>query len=66
MPMHKIEISQPPKTVLNSDVAFTVYSGGRMLGELRISRGSIDWRRSRNQKARRIPWERFADAMENL
>jgi hypothetical protein len=64
MPTHKIEVSQPPKAVLNSDMSFSVYSDGALLGELRISKGSIDWRAARYANAKRVRWERFAHLME--
>lgn len=64
MPVHRIEIRQPSKQVLNSDIEFTVYSDGAALGELRISRGSIDWRPAKNRKVSKWTWEQFADRME--
>ena len=65
MPTHKIEVAQPPKTVLNNDVRFSIYSDGELLGELMVSKGSIDWRPPRAQYIRRMRWERFARIMEN-
>ena len=64
MPEHRIEVSQPSKRVLNSDVVFTVYSDGSLLGELKISRGSVDWRPANKQKVIRRRWEWFARVME--
>jgi hypothetical protein len=63
MPQHKIEISQPPKSILHSDVTFSVYSDDVLLGELRISKGSIDWRPPHARKAVQRRWERFARMM---
>ena len=63
MPEHRIDIHQPPKQVLNSDISFTVYSDGAALGELKISRGSIDWRPAGYQKPVRWKWETFARVM---
>lgn len=64
MPSHKIEVSQPSKTVLHSDISFSVLSDGALLGELRISKGSIDWRPANRRSAIRMKWERFAQLME--
>ena len=65
MPEHKIEIHQPSKRVLNSDVSFVVYSAGNRLGELSISRGSIDWRPANKRSVIKLSWERFAQLMES-
>ena len=43
MPQHEIEIEIPAKAVLHKDVTFTIKSDGAKLGQLRISKGSIDW-----------------------
>jgi len=65
MPVHEIKMSVPAGLVLNSDVEFEVVSGGTKLGELHLSRGSVDWRPSRSKKTEyRVPWERFATLME--
>jgi hypothetical protein len=64
LPQHRIEVTQPPKRVLNSDVRFTIYSDDQRLGELSISRGSIDWRPANRRKPIRRSWEWFAQAME--
>ena len=65
MPLHKVEVSQPSKRVLNSDVVFTIYSDGQRLGELRVSRGSIDWRPANKRASIKRGWERFARMMED-
>jgi hypothetical protein len=65
VPTHKIEVSQPAKRVLNSDMVFTVYSDDQRLGELSISRGTIDWRPANRRTAFRRNWEWFARMMED-
>ena len=64
MPKHRVEVEQPAKRVLNSDVVFTVHSDDRRLGELRISKGSIDWRPSNRRTSITLSWERFAALVE--
>jgi hypothetical protein len=59
MPKHKLEIELPPKVILNSDVVIEVHSDDSKLGELRISRGSVDWIPAKYQSAFRLTWERF-------
>lgn len=63
MPRHKIEMSQPAKTVLHSDITFDIYSDDKKLGSVRISKGTIDWAASRSRTFKKIEWERFARLM---
>ncbi len=65
MARHRIEVSQPPKTVLHSDVVFTVWSDGVRLGELQISKGTLDWRGANRRRVTRLRWEKFAELMES-
>lgn len=66
MAVHKVSIRQPAKQVMHKDVAFIVQSDGVLLGELTVSKGSIDWRPANKQKAKKISWEKFAAMMEQL
>jgi hypothetical protein len=63
MATHDIEILVPPKAILSSDVTFVIKSDGTKLGELRISRGSLDWVPAKHQAAYRLGWERFDNLM---
>ncbi|HEY7703872.1 MAG TPA: hypothetical protein VID03_03490 [Acidimicrobiia bacterium] len=63
MPRHDVEIELPAKVVLHKDVLFTVKSDGVMLGELRVSKGSIDWRPANKQTPIQLDWERFDAVM---
>lgn len=63
MPVHKIEISQPAKRVLHTDITFSIHSDDTYLGELRVSKGTVDWRAPRARSAKQITWERFAKIM---
>ena len=64
MARHRIEVSQPPKTVLHSDVVFTIWSDETKLGELKISQGSADWRSANKRLVKRIRWERLAELLD--
>lgn len=64
MPVHKIEVRKPAKQVLNSDIELTVYSDGMVLGELRISRGSIDRRLAKKSRVSKWTWEQSAAPMD--
>ena len=65
MPRHRIEIQQPPRIVMHSDVSFVVYSDDERLGELAISKGTIDWTPARRRSAVSLSWEKFAQLMES-
>jgi hypothetical protein len=65
MARHELEISVPPKAILNTDVVITVVEDDEKLGELRISRGSIDWRPARAHGAYRLAWARFDRLMRD-
>ena len=64
MPRHRIEIKLPAKAILNTDVSFEGWGDGSKLGELRISKGSIDWSPARRRSAIKLSWERFAALVE--
>ena len=63
MAEHHIEFSIPTGTVMNADVVFEVFSDEEKLGELRVSRGTIDWRPGRARKVVRLTWEQFDQMM---
>jgi hypothetical protein len=64
MPVHRIEMSQPSKTVLHRDVTFEIFSGNVKLGEMKISKGNLEWTSRSHQKSKRITWERLADLLD--
>lgn len=66
MARHRIVVEQPPKVVLHRDVTFSVYSDEAKLGELRISKGSIDWVPAGQRRAYWFPWERFDEVIQEL
>ena len=43
MATHNVTIDLPTRFVLHSDVTFAVWSDEAKLGELQVSKGSIDW-----------------------
>ena len=65
MPRHHIEISLPTKPLKNVDAAISIWSDEEKLGELRISRGTLDWKSAGKKNPRRIPWENFAYLLDN-
>jgi len=67
MPVHQIEIQQPAKAVLHNDVTFIIKSDGKKLGELKISKGTLDWKPANAKKnVVRLKWEDVPKAMETI
>lgn len=64
MAKHDIEVGLPAHRVINTDVSIIVKSDGKQLGELLISKGTIDWRPSKRQKQVSMRWETFARLMD--
>ena len=64
MSKHHIEISLPTKPLKNVDTTISVWSDGEKLGELRVSRGTLDWKSARRKTAKSISWERLAALLD--
>jgi hypothetical protein len=64
MARHAITMSLPTGVVINADVVFSIAGDGQKLGELHISKGTVDWRPAHAKKIEyRLSWERFAALM---
>ena len=63
MAVHRVELALPATDIQNADVSVSVWSDDELLGELRISRGSLDWRPGRHQSAWSMEWERFDEVI---
>ncbi len=64
LPKHDVEMSIPTtKVVLSADVVFEIRSDGDKLGELRISKGTIDWAPSNSKIPTQLTWEQFDQLM---
>ncbi len=60
MPKHDVEMRIPTtKVVLSADVVFEIRSDNEKLGELRVSKGTIDWSPSKAKNPRQLTWEQF-------
>jgi len=64
VPVHRVELELPATDIQNTDVVVNVWSDDELLGELRVSRGSIDWRPGRRQYTWSMEWERFDGLMQ--
>jgi hypothetical protein len=62
---HDISLEIPHGiTVVNKDIEVTVREDGRILGRVRISKGSIDWLAANRQRVKYLPWGGFARLMD--
>ncbi len=64
MPTHDVTIDIPTGLVLRSDVTFVVWSDDVKLGELQVSKGTIDWLPGNGRTRYRMPWEKFDELMK--
>ncbi|MDX6296686.1 MAG: hypothetical protein QOI51_543 [Nocardioidaceae bacterium] len=64
MAEHDIEITIPTKPLINVYATILIRSDGAKLGELRISKGTADWRSKNKRNFKPIRWERFAQLMD--
>lgn len=65
MAKHEIEVTVPAQRIFNADLTVIVRSDGSRLGELGISKGSLDWRPAKRQSAISMRWETFAALIED-
>lgn len=65
MATHRITVHpSKPLAVDSADLVIEVTSAEQKLGELRISRGSIDWAPRAHASARWMEWEEFDRLMQ--
>jgi hypothetical protein len=63
MAKHKVIMKQPTEVIMNADIEFIVRENGRKLGELHVSKGSIEWLPNNGRFKRRMSWSKFAELM---
>ena len=63
MATHDVTVDLPTGLVLHSDVTFVVVSDEAKLGELQVSKGSIDWLPGNGRTRYRMRWEKFNELM---
>ena len=64
MPEHRVFVSSPQREVGNADSVYEVFADREKFGELRISRGGVDWWPRGTRKTEPMTWEQFAARME--
>ncbi len=63
MAVHKVIMRQPSQLDVNVDIEFIVKEDGKKIGELHVSKGSIEWLPSNGRYKRRMRWSKFAELM---
>jgi hypothetical protein len=63
MATHEVSVDLPTRFVLHKDVTFVVSSNDAKLGELQVSKGTIDWIPGNGRTRYRMRWERFGELM---
>lgn len=63
MATHKVTMRQPAEIEVTADFEFVVRENGRKIGELHVSKGSIEWLPSNGRYKRRMRWSKFAELM---
>jgi hypothetical protein len=65
MPEHRVVVSSPPRELGSADAVYEVFADGEKFGELRVSRGGVDWwPRGARTSAELLTWEQFAARLE--
>lgn len=65
MAAHHLLLHAPSHEIYNTDVRIEVWSDDEKLGELRVSRGTIDWAPRRHQTPFSLTWEKFDEVMRH-
>jgi len=53
---HSVYFKTPWRELGNTDFRIAVYDNEEKIGELRISKGTLDYRKGKGKKFIRIPW----------
>ena len=64
MATHRVIMRQPSEQIVNTDIEFIIREGNSKLGELHVSKGSIEWLPSNGRYKRRMSWSKFARIMQ--
>jgi len=62
---HSVEIELPINQVINKDVTFIIRRHDTKVGELRISKGGVDWYPAHAKRAVTKTWKQFARLFES-
>lgn len=67
-PQHKVNVSMKAWDIAKAGAAITLRVSNRNghVGTIEIGQGSLRWRAPHASRFKRIPWSKFADAVDNL
>jgi len=60
MATHRVIMRQPREQIVNTDIEFIIREETSKLGELHVSKGSIEWFPSNGRYKNRMSWSKFA------
>jgi hypothetical protein len=61
---HLVRFSLPERELGKADIEFRVLKNSRVVGILKVSKGSIVWKRSHRQYGKKLGWHSFDQIME--
>ena len=64
MPRHEVTLTADGLSINRTPLEIRVLSDGRVLGQLLLSRGGIQWKPPRARHGRNVTWERLAELMD--
>lgn len=65
MPEHRVVVTSPPRELGSSDAVYEAFADGEKFGELRVSRGGVDWwPRDAKSRGEQLTWEQLAARIE--
>jgi len=59
MGKHRVNFNVPDRPLAHADVIFTVYEDDDKFGELRISKGSVEWFPANKVRGHRMTWKQL-------
>ena len=64
MAKHRIQAAIPKIEITNTDIEVKVWRDETLLGELKTSKGSVDWRPAYSQYHYSMDWAKFDNMMK--
>ena len=62
---HYVYFKTPWRELGNTDFRIAVYNGERIkMGELRISKGTLDFRKGKGKKFLKVPWDQVSSMFQ--
>lgn len=62
MAQHDVRFTVPQRPVGNADIEFVVYRNGKKYGDLRVSKGAMEWIPADKTWGTKFSWKQFNEA----